>query len=61
MKIGITEQALRARVAELEAENAQLRQEGCALAGQLADYVSTVDNMKLQLILCGALRRPPTA
>jgi hypothetical protein len=42
----------------LEAENRKFFAETCRLAAQLADYVDTVDRMKLELIISGALRRP---
>lgn len=48
----------RAYIRELEETNERQRQEIGELTGQLASYVATVDRMKLDLIVSGALRRP---
>jgi hypothetical protein len=45
-------------VDDLVAENERLREREHELIGQLASYVSTVDRMKLELIMAGALVRP---
>jgi cell division protein FtsB len=48
----------RAYIAELEAENDQLTEKNNELANQLFSYVQTVDRMKLELIMAGALVVP---
>jgi hypothetical protein len=44
----------------LEDENARLRAKNAELVAQLASYVATVDRMKFELIMAGALTRPTT-
>jgi len=47
-----------AYIAELERENERLRNKNRELVDQLVSYTQTVDRMKLQLIMSGALQRP---
>jgi hypothetical protein len=58
--IAAYDQEQRDVIAEQAAEIARLQDESTRLAGQLADYVGTVDRMKLDLILAGALVKPGT-
>lgn len=48
-----------AKIEELTCENGQLEKKVKDLTNQLVSYVGTVDKMKLDLILLGALQRPP--
>jgi hypothetical protein len=45
-------------IRDLEVENERLRVKNRELVDQLARYVATVDRMKLNLIVSGALKRP---
>lgn len=48
----------RTYIAELEAKVGQLVAKNAELVNQLVSYVDTVDGMKLELIMGGALRKP---
>lgn len=48
----------RAYIDDLETKNEQLRTKNGELTDQIVSYVDTVDRMKLDLILSGALVRP---
>jgi hypothetical protein len=45
-------------IAQLEKENEALKEKNAELALQLFSYTQTVDRMKLDLILSGALKKP---
>jgi hypothetical protein len=47
-------------IEELEAKIEELEKKNGELVGQLVSYVATVDRMKLELILAGALAKPET-
>jgi hypothetical protein len=47
-----------AYIRELEIEIKQLQLKNAELTGRLVSYVDTVDQMRLKLILSGALSRP---
>jgi len=44
-------------IAELERENEALRTRNKELVNQLVSYTATVDRMKLELIMAGAIRK----
>jgi hypothetical protein len=48
----------RAYITELEAENDRLREEKTELVSQLVSYTQTVERMKYDLIMAGALIVP---
>jgi hypothetical protein len=45
-------------IQQLETEVIELRKEKIELSDQLMRYIATVDRMKLELIMSGALRKP---
>jgi len=48
----------RAYIAKLEAENERLTEKNAGLVSQLVSYTQTVDRMKFDLIMAGALIVP---
>jgi hypothetical protein len=56
--IGDYDREQRAYIAELKAENDRLREEKTELVNQLDSYTQTVDRMKYDLIMAGALIVP---